>query len=208
LILLFFISENFAQTDTLQTDGVAIPEGLIERQNTANNGGFGAIMYRYGIIDGKKSFINGGKGGVIFNHNFAIGAQVMSFRSESINDTILNGNYRLTGAYIGSFLEPIFFSRNPIHFSIPIMIGAGWISYASPNFNSNKIDEDTKAFLIIEPGIEVEFNMVRFLHISLGAYYSITTPVLLNYESGKLIDVRSNALNNLSLGVTLKFGKF
>lgn len=56
-------------------------------------------------------------------------------------------------------------------------------------------------FFIIEPGVEVEVNMLRYFRLSLGAYCLYTSPV-------DLYDMPEDALNGFNVGVTFKFGSF
>ncbi|MFC2129120.1 hypothetical protein ACFLRR_04545, partial [Bacteroidota bacterium] len=67
--------------------------------------------------------------------------------------------------------------------------------------------EDRDNFIFIEPGVELEFNLVKFCRLSLGVYYKHTSGIDLNYEAGMQIS-DPNLLNGLSGGFSLKFGKF
>ena len=116
-------------------------------------------------------------------------------------------SYNYTGGY-GSFLiEPIVFPKFPVHVSFPILIGAGGIAksiltnYNYPYDYTEVYVEDAEAFLIAEPGIELEFNVARWLRLGLGASYRFTTTF---QPSG----FDSNPMDGFTGGFSLKFGKF
>jgi hypothetical protein len=63
------------------------------------------------------------------------------------------------------------------------------------------IIEDAEAFMIAEPGVEIEFNVTRWLRMGLGASYRFTT----TFEPSAY---ESNPLNGFTGGFSMKFGKF
>ena len=113
----------------------------------------------------------------------------------------------LTGGYGGILVEPIIFGRAPVHITIPIIAGVGGIAYTSNLFKQlgyNQWDsyvEDTEVFLIAEPGVELEFNVLKFFRFSLTATYRFTSSL-------QLVDTHGDVLRGFSTGVNLKFGKF
>ncbi|MBI5219798.1 MAG: hypothetical protein HY958_12795 [Bacteroidia bacterium] len=70
--------------------------------------------------------------------------------------------------------------------------------YDNTNYN-NTLDQDQ--FFIIEPGLELELNLVRYCRIAFGGYYRFTSGI-------DLAGVKKDALNGFSAGITLKFGYF
>jgi len=171
-----------------------------------SHGGYGAITINYSQIDDKDGVVIGGRGSWVIGHWFAFGIGGSGF----INDFHYNNDLRqyvnLSGGYGGLYFEPILLPRIPVHLSLPVMIGVGGIAYTS-SYNlyemeeSNIFVEDASPFLIVEPGVELEFNIVRCFRIAVGAYYRLTSDI-------QLIDTEKDVLNGLSTGVTLKFGKF
>lgn len=172
-----------------------------------SHGGYGAVTISYAQIDGRDAIQIGGRGCWILDHGFALGFAGTGFFNDYHYNNILNSNVNLAGGYGGLLLEPILFPRFPVHISIPLLAGVGGVAYTS---SSNPYDwqdahyfvEESTSFLIMEPGVELEFNIVRFFRLSIGGYYRITTDIRLND------DTPENALNGFSGGVTLKFGKF
>jgi hypothetical protein len=113
----------------------------------------------------------------------------------------------LTGGYGGLLVEPIVFPRMPVHITFPLIAGIGGIAYTSNIFRQSEYErwesyvEDTDVFLVAEPGIELEFNVVKYFRISLSASYRFTSAL-------QLMDTPGNALEGFSTGINLKFGKF
>ena len=108
---------------------------------------------------------------------------------------------------MADFIEPILLPRSPVHFSFPVLLGAGGISFLSKDrdFNENFF-EDFRAFLLIEPSAEIELNLTKYFRLAFGASYRL--PTLFNFgQTGTyIIDVES--LRTFSYMVTFKFGKF
>ncbi|NQX92539.1 MAG: hypothetical protein HRT74_10530, partial [Flavobacteriales bacterium] len=81
--------------------------------------------------------------------------------------------------YGGLFFEPVFFSRSVVHFTTPVLIGAGGIgesrtqlfnpenedSWEDPNFYRSDF------FFVLEPGVSLEVNLFRHLRLKAGVSY-------------------------------------
>lgn len=86
----------------------------------------------------------------------------------------------------GVIIEPIIWAKSPVHISIPILIGAGGAAYINNYYGrhtGHDLDyhytEEADAFFVIEPGIEVELNMVNFMRLAVGGYYRYTSDLYL-----------------------------
>ena len=175
-----------------------------------SHGGYGALTINYSQIDSKDAIVIGARGAWVIGHGFALGFAGTGFLNDySWNPAIAGGrNVNLTGGYGGLLMEPIIFPRFPVHISIPLLVGAGGIAYTS-TFNPYPYDyesfdlfvEDATSYLVVEPGIEIEINVVRFFRLALGGYYRYTSSI-------QLYDTPQDVLNGWSAGITLKFGKF
>ena len=187
------------------------------------HGGYGGLSVNYSQIDGEDALLVGARGAWIINHGLAIGVAGYGFANDmkyykTIDDVY--DKYNLAGGYGGLLIEPIIGSKYPVHVSIPILIGAGGVGYIRHNWNNYDPDhewdddwnndnyhdehyhaDDADAFFVLEPGIELELNMVKFVRLAIGGYYRYTSDL-------ELADTDSDVLNGFSGGVTLKFGKF
>ncbi len=176
-----------------------------------SNGGYGAFSITYSEIDHKDAIQFGGRGAWIIDHSLAIGFGGTGFLNDYHYDTILDQNANLAGGYGGLYIEPILAPRFPFHISFPILLGVGGITYTSNNYTGDYRDnyiEDTDVFLIAEPGVELEFNILKYFRIALGAYYRYTSNISLEYISTGQPFVGEDVLHGLSMGITFKFGKF
>lgn len=168
-----------------------------------SHGAYGALSINYSQIDGKDAFLVGARGAWLINHSIGIGLAGYGFINDidtydSFNNS--DSDLDLVGGYGGLLIEPILFPKSPIHISLPIVIGAGGITYTD-NFRWDHHNYETDAFFVIEPGIEIEFNVIRFMRIAAGAYYRHTSDI-------ELEGTDKDVLNGFSTGITLKFGKF
>lgn len=171
-----------------------------------SQGAYGGFSINYSEMDGKSALILGARGAWIIDHSFSIGFAGYGFANDfHYNDFPLNDRSGLVGGYGGLLLESIITPHAPIHISIPLLIGVGGVAYGDGwGFDRDYWDwhsNEAEAFFVIEPGIELELNLIHFMRLSAGLYYRHTSNI-------QLINTNKHALNGLSTGITLKFGKF
>ncbi len=188
------------------------------------NGGYGALTLGWTQVEGKSAMLIGARAAWIANHHFALGFAGNGFFNDFYNGGDNNPeDYILAGGYGGILIEPIFFPMAPIHFSIPIIFGAGgvtaapsggWDNYNDPYYYNNYY-YSSDAFFVVQPGIEAEFNIVKFFRIAVGASYRLTSGINLDYkyfdEDGNeqtAPPIDKNALNGFNANITFKFGWF
>lgn len=169
---------------------------------TKSHGGYFGISTDYALLENNDAIVTGAQFGWIINHSLVLGAAGYGFFSNNIDNT--TSIYpQLSGGYGGLLIEPIILPKLPVHLAFPFLFGVGGVStignYGTDNWNYYV--ENSDVFMVVEPGVELEFNMLKFFRISFGAKYRVTTQLLMP-------NVNSNALNGLSCGVNLKFGKF
>jgi len=166
-----------------------------------SSGGYGAVSFYYSKISGEDVLLIGGKGGWIINHKLCLGLAGYGFVNDlEFDDLIVGKSLNLSGGYGGLLIEPIISPYDPIHISVPLLIGAGGITYFENNWWKNKA-YPSKAFFVFEPGVELELNIIRFMRIALGVSYRLTSNIGIE-------NIDSNNLDGFSGGITLKFGKF
>ena len=206
IMIIQLVNPLFAQEETEKDDRVKRDEvkTLFGDQYVAH-GGYGSFTIGYSEINGMDAIVMGGRGAWIVGHWFAMGFAGSGFLNDySRNVDDINAN--LSGGYGGLLLEPILLPKLPVHISLPVVFGVGALAYTISDSYSDWSEptyyiEDVTSFVLIEPGVELEFNVVRFFRLSFGAYYRYTSQITL-YETP------TDVLNGLTLGVTLKFGKF
>lgn len=183
--------------------------------NNISNGFYAGLTFGYSQIDQKDAFLSGVRLAWIINHSFAIGIAGSGFVSDLDQYyDVPDDKFALSGGHAGLYLEPIFFGKSPIHVSMPIIIGMGGIYGWNDNYNNSHqwenysydYHEDWDTYFVIEPGLELDINVVRFMRLSLGATYRLTDDIQMNHDDN--IALNKDALRNLSGYFTLKFGKF
>ena len=173
-----------------------------------SHGGYGAVSVNYSQIDGKDAIVIGGRGAWVIGHGIAVGFAGSGFLNDyHYNPNLAGGkNVNLAGGYGGLLIEPILFPKFPVHISIPLVAGVGGVAYTT-SFDPYDWDdpqyfvEEASSFLVFEPGVELEFNIVRFFRLAIGGYYRLTSDIT-------LYDTAPDVLQGFSGGITLKFGKF
>jgi hypothetical protein len=173
-----------------------------------NIGFYFGFHSEYSQVAGYDAFGAGGTFALIANHGLAIGFSGKGFFTEPYERIPgSNTSYSYTGGYGGFLIEPIIFPKYPIHVSFPILLGAGGIAKSMFTNNNYPYDytevyvEDVEAYIIAEPGIEIEFNVARWMRLGLGGSYRFTSSL-------EPSEFESNPLNGFTGGFSLKFGKF
>jgi len=170
------------------------------------HGGYGAFTIGYSEIEDIDAIIIGGRGAWIIGHWFALGFGGTGFINDMTYNSLLDRNVSLSGGYGGLLMEPIILPWFPVHISIPVLFGAGGIAYVT-GYESGVEDElpayveDATSFVILEPGAELEINIVKFFRLSFGVSYRFTSEI-------NLYDTSSFPLNGWAGNLTLKFGRF
>lgn len=176
--------------------------------STERLGWWVAPEFSWSQIDSRDAFIGGMSGGIIVNHEFSIGLagygimNSQNFRYSGILDT---ADVYLYGGYGGLKLEYRLYPLNTINVAFPVLIGGGGVTYSTwgpDNWNGN--NENAYAwdgYFIIEPGVMVGINMLKFMRLDLGFSY--------RYAPGiDLPKTDSDLLNGFNANISLKFGRF
>jgi len=173
-----------------------------------SNGGYGAFTVSFSNIGGDPALVTGGRGAFIFDHVLVFGLGGFGFVNNLNYDNFQHDNkLSLAGGYGGFYIEPILGGRSPVHVSFPILIGMGgatlvdlygWNYWDDP-YNGAQLDYDT--YFVLEPAMELEFNMARFFRLAANVSYRYTTDI-------QLLNTSPGALRGFNYGMTFKFGKF
>ncbi len=173
-----------------------------DRKNVVHGVYLGLTM-GYGGVDGNDTYVGGLKVAYVANQQFEVGfAGNFIYSDQDIYNTARSQREDLIGAYGGLHLEPIFFSKSKVNLSFPLLVGAGGIGYIDDNFDNEYYDEDDfDPFFVAEPGVNLLFNVSRYLQLEAGVKYRFTSKV----------DLRPNGIdkvNGFSAGIGIKVGVF
>lgn len=186
------------------------------------NGGYGSFSVGYTQINDQAAMIIGGRAAWIADHHFALGIAGAGFFSSIDNSYNYYENpseYYLAGGYGGLLIEPIVAPNYPVHVSFPILIGGGGVTaanwnYSNYNYNYNQYYYNVDGYFVFEPGVDVEFNVVKFFRVALGVSYRLTSDIYLQYKYfddnnvEQVVNVPTDALNSFNYNITFKFGWF
>jgi hypothetical protein len=210
LIVLFGIMAVCAaafgqEDDEIKNDRSDEIQTIVGKHNVV--GGYGALSLQYTEIQDRDAFVFGARGAIVLGHMMSLGLAGSGFFNDAYIDELTQQNVSLTGGYGGFFFEPVIFPKYPVHVAFPILIGAGGVSVVERN-DDNFWEDDyeskaSDAFLVLEPGIELELNVTRFFRFCLGGYYRYTSDVDIPEY-----DIPTDILKGFSAGVTFKFGRF
>ena len=134
--------------------------------------GYGSLESKFTRLNEKDAIIIGGHGGVIFNSYFyfGLGAYGLVTRQQingrppesSLPAKMLDIHMGYTGMMMGFNIMP----KKAVHFSVPLFVGVGNLE-----LEHNKVFIENSAFLLFEPGLQLELNVVHFMKFGIGSGY-------------------------------------
>ena len=174
-----------------------------------SNGGFGAVVFKVGNIDGSTGVIFGGRGGWVINRTLVIGGGGYGWLQGPYHSSDNQVDTNLAFAYGGFEIEYLIASNNVVHASIIALIGGGGVSILEqiPQNGTSKRWDDiySTGVFVFEPAANVEVTLLPWLRIAAGLGYRVV--------SGVDIDLGGRTYDNSSVsglfGVgTIKFGSY
>ncbi len=184
-----------------------------------------APEYQYGQLRNGFTSFAGVSGMVIFNKSFAIGASMQRSIYLDYSPSAVKP-LNLRGSFGGLKMEYTVNPGSAVHLSFPLLIGGGMAeadsaSYFNSAIASDPMDMDGKfrhrrndfrrnrgyhnEYFIIQPGVQVEANLVKCVKLFAGANYRFSIPT---YSTGNSSLLPASTLQGLSLNVGVKVGLF
>ena len=217
-IISFMLVQSFVlfQLNAQETDQKSRSTENQEVQTLfSNNGSFGGFLMtgvKAGVVNGKSALLVGGAVLAVFSSKLNIGFAGYGLVTETEADTYSpNGKlYKLDMGYGGLILEPVIGNRKLVHITVPVLLGVGGAGLRSNNNVRDSIEDDfdrefeydeSDLFLVAEPGINLELNLIKNIRLNLGASYRQV------YDSN-LEGISSEELSGFTGSVGLKFGWF
>ena len=160
--------------------------------------GYGILESKFTRLRDKDAVMIGGHGGVIFNSYFyfglgAYGLVTTNQFAGSFPEESLDMHMGYTGLMMGFNIMP----TKVVHFSIPLFVGVGNLELEHDN-----IFVENSAFLLFEPGLQLEVNVAQFMKVGLGAGYRMVQGTTLRN------DITDDDLTYWTGNFSLIFGKF
>ena len=182
-----------------------LEETKAEKPKTS--GGFGGPVLKITRINDVFGLMVGGRGGWIYKHTYAVGGGLYGLlRDISPADSERDFEF----AYSGLELEYIVAPSRDVHFSVQTLIGFGGLTDRYQRYDRYYYDEygeyggrfggPDDTFFIVEPQLNIVWNMKTYLQIYFGGSY--------RYIRGVEIEGLDNGnLRGYSVVVTFRFGR-
>lgn len=210
LFIFFFAQTSLAQKyiDTHDPKDDEI-KSLLSKGNDLN--GFGGADLKVGELAGEQGLFVGAYGGLIVNRSYMFGiAGYGLVTNVEIQGTVPGQQEEkpltLFGGYGGVLFGPTIAPKNLIHLSAPIFFGAGAFEVEDQNYFSNTVAEtdyvvENSIFFVVEPGLQVEFNITRYFRMAGGMTF--------RYISGTdLENLEDDDVSGFTGTLSLRFGLF
>ena len=160
--------------------------------------GYGSLNSKFTRLNGKDAVLIGGYGGVIFNGYFYFGIGAYGLVSTSqFSGTYPEQNLDMHMGYTGLMMGFNVMPKKVVHFSAPLFLGVGNLE-----LEHHDVFVENSAFLLIEPGLQLELNIVRFMKIGVGAGYRMV------HSTNLRNPITDDDLSYWSGNFTMVFGKF
>jgi len=209
-LFIFFVSAAFSQEadSTKKKKEKNEPKEFQTILGHNHSGGmYGSFSVGYSDINSEQAILFGGRFMWVASHSIGFGFGGIGFVNEYHYEPLLNTDVFLTGGYGGLYIEPIIAPNFPVHISFPCLFGAGGISYITKDWEDyHNLIEDSEAFLIAEPGAELELNITRNFRFSIGATYRFTTAFEIGSNPPQMVNAES--MKGFTYVATFKFGRF
>lgn len=207
MLLALFVQYGYAQ-DEEKIEKENDMNTIFSKENLKFTGGYLAPEIKVGNVHEDISLLVGAKMGFTFNDKFSIGLAGYGLTSNSnfVIDYAGNSNTsaRIGLGYGGLSMEYTLFSNKVIHFTVPVIVGvAGVYVYEDDGdfFYNDYQDIENSAAFVVEPGVNIELNVFKFMRLDLGASY--------RYIAGTdLVYLEDKDVSDLSFNATFKFGFF
>jgi len=171
-------------------------------------GGYFGFNSHYTKINDQDALLLGGEFTAVINHSFNIGFKGYGMVSSNKSSRVTENGEQLYLAlgYGGLTLEPVLFYNSAIHVSLPVLLGAGGIAEYSKNHYYDHHyyyfeHYNSDYFFLIEPGVAAEVNLTKFMRLSTGVSYRVTSAI-------DIPGMINNDLNGFNFDLSLKFGWF
>lgn len=179
----------------------AKPEAEVLVGGELEHGGYGGPEMRFTTVRGEGAVFLGGRGGWVINHSVVLGGAGYGMVTRVAAPDAAqpaSGRYDVTFGYGGVFIEGIILPHRLWHLSLASLFGGGGITYRE---RGNDMTRSSAEVFVWEPSATLEFNVVRFLRIDLGASWRMVRGV-------DLAGLSNSDLTGFSGLLAFKFGTF
>lgn len=162
-------------------------------------GGYVAATARYIEVKEESGVLVGGRIAIVVNHVFSAGVGAYGSVAEPTPED-LTGLEDLEIAYGGLFLEYTFKPHAVFHISVPVLVGAGQTRFAG-DYVDPESEEDSDTFFVVEPELNLEFNITRNWRLDLGVGYR-------HVNGTDFAEITDEDQSGVNWAFTMKIGAF
>lgn len=194
--------------DTNDPDNEEI-KSLLNKENDLN--GFGGADLKISDFKGERGLLVGAYGGLVINRRYLFGLAGYGLVTDIEFEGTLPGRdttktLNLYGGYGGVLIGASIAPKELIHISIPILLGAGAFEVEDESFFNSNLSEpefvvENSVFFVVEPGIEIEFNVSNHFRLGFGATYRYIT-------GSDLLNVSDEEVTGATGMISFRFGRF
>jgi hypothetical protein len=175
-----------------------------------------APEYQYGQLKNGFTSFGGFSGMILFNKKFAAGVTIQKSLDHSYSPSGISP-LKLSGQFAG--IEYTIHPDKAVHFSFPLIVGMGSCRIDSASYTklsqidttfqdrrNNKMEHkgNRSDYFLIQPGVQVEANLFKFIKLYFGASYRFS----INTEGTISSTISATALQGFSLNAGMKIGFF
>ena len=149
------------------------PETLFGGFKVDNIGVMAEGFYGFSQISGSDAHILGARAGAVFNNQFTLGGYFQQSVNQNFRPTeLLPADQYMDFWSAGGFVEYTVAANKLVHLSIPVMIGVGEVQADN---DAGDLGSPEASFLLIEPAVLMEVNLMKNLRFNLGTAYRFTS---------------------------------
>jgi len=184
LLALSFISGIVNAQDSLKVHQDQM-NTLLTLPRISTLGIYFAPEYQYGRVAGQFTSLGGGSFMVTLNKRLGVGVGgYTTFHPYAPNEINSTSPQQFNAHYYGARLEYTLFPNSKVHVSFPLLIGGGQANIDSTgnHFEGYRRGPhhgypsgNSMSFLVVQPGINIETNVFRFMKVFAGASYRIVS---------------------------------
>lgn len=203
LTVLFFCSFFLGKLSQAQQSQTIFGSGSLKHSS-----GYGAASNKFTRINGEFANMPELYGGWFINHKLLIGLEVAATTNRI---PVLAENQEIDGDRVsyqygqfGLMTEYSIASHKRFHLNVNMVTGAGFLvqyDRQDDEWDFDKSDRKSNFFFLMEPGIQLEANLFKWMRFSPGVSYRR----VFGSSSKGLSD---NDISGISGNLTLKFGRF
>jgi hypothetical protein len=215
-LVAFLMYSNTAAAQTQDTT-----KYLLKLSKPHSFGLYVSPEFQYGQLKNAFTPFAGSSVMLLFNQKFAIGATYQETTNQTFSPTGVSP-LLLKAGYGGVKMEFITAPSKAVHVTFPIVIGMGQMRVDSAtytvtrprnhndfgeNFNGRNSLNGGNTYLVLQPGIHLEANLIRNVKIYAGASYRYAVDVD-GTANTATIPLAASVLNGASINVGAKIGFF